>query len=219
MTFLRWIAVSSMAAAMVSFSGAGMAGHREAGFYGSLSGAFLVPPDAEVTGEGDFGRDSADLSMKNGIGILAAGGYSMPNGLQAEVEFGYRGLDMGTLEGIEFDGSVNTISLMANGRYSFETGKFRSYAGVGLGLARHAAQIDGISVDFGGDTFNFRSDFSENTMAFAYQGMAGIGYALSDTTEVTLGYRYFATGNIDLDDGDEMTYGTHTIEAGVVFWF
>lgn len=56
---------------------------------------------------------------------------------------------------------------------------------------------------------------------FAYQAMAGVGYPMSDSTEIRGGYRYFATGDGEFEDvsGIRASYGTHSFEAGVVFRF
>ncbi len=76
---------------------------------------------------------------------------------------------------------------MANGIYSFDLGGFRPYAGLGLGLAKHTAEID-TAIDVGG---------TGEASVFAYQVLAGVGYPLSDRAEVLLGYRYFGTAEGD----------------------
>ena len=106
---------------------------------------------------------------------------------------------------------------MANGIYSFKFGKLRPYAGLGLGLARHAIESEETSIEVDGETEDL-SKVSENSTAFAYQGMVGVGYALSDNAEVRLGYRYFATAKADFD-GVDMTYGTHNFELGLLYRF
>lgn len=71
------------------------------------------------------------------------------------------------------------------------------------GLVRHTA--DGIGED----------DSTDET-ALAYQGIAGVGFPLSEESEDR--YRYFATAEVDYD-GDEASYDTHSIDAGIRFRF
>jgi opacity protein-like surface antigen len=57
---------------------------------------------------------------------------------------------------------------------------------------------------------NFGSD---DTFDFAYQYMAGIGYALSDSLHLSVGWRYFDMGELSLDIADVNT-GTYDLEVG-----
>ena len=59
---------------------------------------------------------------------------------------------------------------------------------------------------------------SENAVVLAYQGMAGILYPLSETTEFRLGYRYFSTAEGDFDSA-KASYRTHNVELGLAFRF
>ena len=115
------------------------------------------------------------------------------------------------------DGDMTTLSLMGNGIYSFGEGQLRPYVGLGLGLAQHDATLDGQTITFEGEE-GMIEETSEDDIVFAYQAMAGVGYEMSETTEVRLGYRYFATGDADFD-GDEVSYASHNFEAGVLIRF
>jgi opacity protein-like surface antigen len=66
------------------------------------------------------------------------------------------------------------------------------YGGGGVGIGWNEIETT--------DTVNSGSDESFD---FAYQGMAGVGYALSDTTHLSLGWRYYHLGKVKtrLDEG------------------
>ena len=211
MNQLRWAVIAPAVAAIVCLGGAGMAQDRDDGFYASVSGLVVSPDDASWT-DPDV---SVDIDMKTGFGFLAAVGRSLSSGLRAELELGYREYDFGRAGVVEFDGQFSTISLMVNGIYSFGLGRFRPYAGIGVGLARHRAEIDSVAVP--GSSF-LVEDAGEADV-FAYQGMAGIGYAVSDRTEISLGYRYFSTAEGDFGADIEITSANHQFEAGMLFRF
>ncbi len=240
MNYRRWTAAAAVSAAIVSFSGAGMAQNRDGGFYASLTGLLVIPRDSESSGKREVRgarRDvSVELMAKSGFGVLAAAGYEMSSRLRAELELGYRGYefdkakvkvdppivpvrDKGHWVDGPVDGDFSTLSVMANGIYSFRRGKLRPYAGLGVGLARHTLNLERITYEINGRTVLGPSGGpEEDSTVLAYQAMAGIGYALSDNAEVRLGYRYFATGKADFN-GDEFSYGTHNFEIGLLYRF
>ena len=230
---LRWAAIGSMVLGTLALDGAAKA--QDGGFYGSVAGMFIIPRDSEMSEtEGDV-TGSLEVASENGFGLLGAVGYSMPSGLRAELEVGYRGFDFDRLTkatladssgsltenlDISVDGDVKTLSAMANGMYSFEMNEFRPYAGIGVGLAYHQIDITTTlaGVDERGNEITEVIEILENDTVFAYQFMVGVGYSLSDRTEVRMGYRYFATSDADFD-GTETTYGSHNFEVGLLFRF
>jgi len=205
------------------------------GFYVSLSGLFVVPTDSEYSERASGGETfSANLSMESGIGFLGAVGHEISSGLRAELELGYRQADLDEFGGIsvsgpgtsvpisvtlQADGDVGTLSLMANAVYGFEAWALRPYIGAGLGLARHVAEIDALTVS--GVARVGLNDSGDDTV-FAYQFMAGAGFPLSDKAEIRFGYRYFGTAAADFEGGGgttEATYGTHNLEGGILYRF
>ena len=134
------------------------------------------------------------FEMEGGIGVLATIGMGDKQSWHGEVEAGLRrtaGTGDRTLVG-----SVDTLSLMANGLYGFRiTDKVNGYAGTGLGIASH-------SEDRGSD------------LAFGYQFMVGITYKFTKNIAASIGLRYFATqaaslGRVRID------YGRPETELGV----
>ena len=204
--------------------------------YASISGLYVVPIDSNYSEKIEGYTFSSDLEMDAGFGLLFAFGYGADVGLRGEVELGYRKADFDKFDGLDIkgdgvdisldgelsvEGDVNTLSLMLNGIYAFEAGRLRPYFGVGIGVARHDGTFDEQTVEFlvDGEKIAVESaKDSEDDIVLAYQGMAGVAYPVSELAEVRLGYRYFATADADFD-GPEMSYGTHNIEAGILFRF
>ena len=106
---------------------------------------------------------------------------------------------------------------MVNGIFSFGAGALQPYIGAGVGVARHDGTFDEQTLEAGGYAVRLAKTSDEDTV-LAYQGMVGISYPLSETTEARLGYRYFATADADFD-GLKASYGTHNFEAGITFRF
>ena len=204
MNFLRSIVFVPVAAAIVCLGGAGMAQDRE-GYYASVSGLFVLPRDTEWSDS----EGAVDIPMKNGFGVLAAGGRFLASGLRVELELGYRNYDFEKETRVKPEGDFSTVSLMANGIYSFDLEGFRPYAGLGLGLAKHSAEID-TAIGVGG---------TGEARVFAYQVLAGVGYPLSDRAEVLLGYRYFGTAEGDYGQGVSMVPANHNFEVGLLYSF
>ena len=76
------------------------------------------------------------------------------------------------------------------------------YTGGGVGMSWNEITTKGPA--------NFGSD---DTFDFAYQYTAGFGYALTDQTHLSVGWRYFNLGELELDINDINT-GTYDIEVG-----
>ncbi len=109
---------------------------------------------------------------------IAGLGYGLGNGVRLEGELGYRRSPE------DNTGTMSAWSLMGNALYDFDLkSRFTPYAGVGLGAARLKA--DGLPVS--GSTLN------DSDTVLAYQGLAGVGYALDGNLKLDFGYRYFAT--------------------------
>ena len=145
--------------------------------------------------------------MKNGFGVLVAGGRILASGLRVELELGYRGYDFDGTTPVVFQGEFSTVSLMANGIYSFDLDGFRTYAGLGLGLATHTAEMERPFRDTG------------EASVFAYQVLAGVGYPLSERVEARLGYRYFGTAEGDFGAGVTISSANHNFEVGLQYSF
>ena len=193
-----------------------MAQSGSGNWYGSVSGSWVMPATFDTSTRIAGATQTSEMDMEAGLGALVAGGFEFESRLRGEIELGYRKLDIDKVtypggHSSDIDGDVSTISLMANGYYTFEVGPVRPYLGGGVGLARHK----------GTDATESPESSGKDTL-LAYQGMAGVSLPLTETIEARLGYRYFATADAEFDEDlsdVEMSYATHSIEAGLLFRF
>ena len=249
MNHLRiWTFAAFLAAALAPAASTAQTGENRP--YYSISGLHVVPSDSNVsTTLGRFDA-STDLEWESGRGVLLAVGYGAESGLRGEIELGWRkvdsdkqknarftsgGLNVGLEGKFPYEGEMTTLSLMGNGIIATEAGRLRPYLGLGLGLARHKWSQDGATYDLSGSNVVINEGsrgsvpsglvlalrkVSDHDTVFAYQALAGVGFALSEDTEARLGYRYFATGEAGfLDGGFRSSYETHNFEAGILVRF
>jgi OOP family OmpA-OmpF porin len=146
--------------------------------------------DLDVSGGNEL---DSDIGW-TGIGTI---GVRFGNGLRSELEGGYRFND-GDINGIS--ANTKTWNAMANLLYDLETGTMlEPYVGFGLGA---------VNTEMANDS----------EWAFAYQGIAGMSFEVSDWVEPFIDYRYLGTAGLNTDPlgndlDDQMT--NHTILAGV----
>ena len=124
-------------------------------------------------------------------------------------------------------GSASALSAMANAYFdlNIDLGTFKPYVGGGAGISRfRASNVSALGLSVGGPVKRFGPISGERT-GFAWQLVAGVGIALSDTASFTVGYRYFATpgvtvGNVPLVNSVRIDgLKIHAAEAGVRFGF
>lgn len=127
-----------------------------------------------------------------GLGVV---GYGFGNGFRAELEGGHRynGLGYVTGDGGNRGGSLGMTTAMVNGIYDINpallgipTYGFSPHVGIGVGWAR--ARINDAG-PYNGNIISGHDDL------FAYQGIAGVDYAVTRNIKVNLDYRYLGTTN------------------------
>jgi len=88
-------------------------------------------------------------------------------------------------------GGINMAGVLFNGYYDFSTASaFTPYVGAGLGVAMVEAEGFGVAT--------IPDVLDDDDTVIAYQLMAGIGYDLSDRTNLFAEYRYFGTESADV---------------------
>lgn len=206
----------ALAALMGAASVPGVANATE-GWYGRADVGMSI--DGQLDGEVADGNDTATFNpdLEDGwlgdVGI----GYGFANGFRIEGELSYRNNSFDpsfVADPIDEDvsGSVNTWGLMANLFYDFNRGgRIQPYLGVGAGAARPRVKIDGAS--------------RASETVFAYQGLAGVGFALTDRTTLDVGYRYFVAPEVDISDAwgpgftSEVDYEHQAVTVGLRWQF
>ena len=118
-----------------------------------------------------------------GVGAI---GYGFGNGFRVEGEIGYRESGVDKAENSSGSGSFSALDGMANGLYDFNLGwPVVPYLGAGAGVARVHAD----SVTIPGST----ATVDDSDLTFAYQGIAGLSYGITQALKLDVSYRYFAT--------------------------
>ena len=183
----------------------------------SVSGGVNYLLNQDLSG---FPGGFSEVQFDIGWAAIVAGGYRFENGLRPEIEVGFRQNDVDKLKvggrDLSGSGTERTLDFMGNLIYDFDLGgPIIPYIGVGIG----GAQVDVDSLGAGGTSFNDRQ------LAFAYQGIVGVSYKISEALEAFADYRYFSTAGLDLKDSiptpasvdDE--YRSHTIIIGLRWTF
>ena len=170
------------------------------------NGSFSLIPTAGGMGTLVLGYDFADSHPR-----LAKG--------RVEIELGVR---QNPLDTVEFSsgefaaaGDLSALSVLMNFFYEYRgLDPLLVYYGVGGGVAR--VTMNGVTVD-GSPLVDDEDD------VLAYQAGLGLGYRLTPALTFDLGYRYFATEDLDLVDvrGRELTtdFQNHSIVLGLRYLF
>jgi opacity protein-like surface antigen len=190
-----------------------------------LNNTSATPPTTATFNNG------LNVDYKTGWGVDAIAGYKLGL-LRIEAEGGYQRASIKSLKGstalltdsstaagapVTADdfasGKMGVTTLMANALLDSDFGasRFGGYIGGGAGRAW---------ASFSGDKDN----------AWAFQGIAGLRYAVSDNVDAGIKYRYLHTGSLQFDDGftvngtnfdtsSKGNYDSHSVLASLVYNF
>ena len=200
---------------IVLLAGSAAAAERWPRWYVGLSGFLPYVSKADVSGA----AASGDLKFGIGGGAAVALGYMPPgNGsfldaMRFELEYSYRKNSNDSLNGADVSGDIASKAGMLNVYYDITTGtKWLPYLGLGAGWDQLELNMPGSGIS------------NEHDSVFAYQLMAGIGYApeTMPRSVFSLGYRFFSTAKPEFSGtaGNVKTeYDVHNLEAGARFAF
>jgi OmpA-OmpF porin, OOP family len=201
-----------IATALLCSASAAALAQQTSGPYVGLGAGANFARDADVSGSGI----DTEAEFDTGWVGLGSVGYGFGNGLRLELEAGYRDNDIDGVRGVpNAGGSVNVWSGMVNALYDIPVAfPVTPYIGAGIGYARVKAD----SVNIGGTTVADDSD-----SVFAYQGIVGAAYGLTENLKLSLDYRYFGTTDPEFTtsantkvDGE---YSAHTVLVGLRWEF
>jgi len=186
-----------------------------AGLYVSGSVGVAVPNDSEVTDAtlpGITMNIESDMGMALGAGI----GYAFTDYMRVEGEVAYQMTEFSkaNLLGVDLDltGDISSLALFLNCYFDFvNTSSFTPFIGGGVGVAK----VEMNELNFPG--LGLPSSSDDDTV-FAYQVVAGVGYAVNDTVTIDAKYRYFGTSTPELD-GSDVEYSSHNIYFGIRIYF
>lgn len=190
---------------------------QDQGPYVAFGGGYVIPNESELDYSGAGAPPDAEVEWDNGWAAMLAGGYAWGNGLRTELEMSYRDNDVDSITpnptGAASDGSVNALSFMANALYEFDFGiGLKPYLGAGIGMAR----VEMEDVGLGG------TQIEDGETSWAWQGIAGAAYGVSENVDVTLDYRYFSAPDVELNataGSVDTDYENHTIMVGLRYTF
>ena len=190
--------------ALALAGGAAQAEHFH-GWYVGLEGGGNWVQDWDFRSIAATHTHADTASFDTGWAVLATVGYAFDHNWRVELEGGYRKNDIKsivtrTLITNTFDPHMKSdqITLMANVLYDIPlTDRFSFTVGAGAG----------------GDRVDIKSPAagSQDQWKFAYQGIAGVNYALGHRTSLFVDYRYLRVVNPDFDNG--FNFATHRISA------
>ncbi|MFN4089300.1 MAG: OmpA family protein [Alphaproteobacteria bacterium] len=191
-----------LGAAALALPSAAVAQQAEnSGFYVGAGGGYNHKSKADIEG----GAIDGKIDYRGGWGATVTAGYAF-GGPRVELEGAYRRNTAKDCPVAGCDGAMRSTSAMVNALYDFDTGTpLTPYAGVGVGAARTKV-----------------SDIGSRTV-FAYQGILGVSYALTEEVKAFADYRYFATqdvkGRTPGGTRVEVENANHTGMIGVRYMF
>lgn len=182
----KWLKALSLAALLLALPSVASA---KEGWYGRADIGWSVDGALEISG--------ADLDFEDDWSAHLGAGYAFSNGVRVEGELARRENEFES-----FPGEARATSLMINAFYDFNReGRIRPYVGVGVGGAN-------IEADGGAGPISFDDDDT----VFAYQGLVGVAFALTEQLDLDVGYRYFVapdagfTGTIDIETPEPFSF-------------
>ena len=170
------------AVALISIASTAHAGGINGWYVGLEGGANWIDDNKATFVFDDNAAAPALFEFDSGWSAFVTTGYGF-GGLRIELEGGYR-----DNETTSHDAELTEWTVMANALYDLQVAsKLRLTLGAGAGA--DFANLDITPAAFEDDQWNF-----------AYQGIAGLSYALSKRLDLTLTYRYLRVVSPDFSD-------------------
>lgn len=185
------------------------------GWFVGVRGSALWLEDIGYITDTRLGSVGLDATFDVGWGVTVPFGYQFASGFGLGGSIGYysagldevsvlfRGRHVGD---VDMDAEASTLPLLFNASYQFRFSDTLSLTlGAGAGVAWSQLEID----DIAGRDY----DLSADGWDFSFQGFGSFNYSVSQSADLTLGYRYIQT------ETDEDSLQGHNLEAGVVIKF
>lgn len=209
------LAAAALAIALI-IPGSAQAYPKQGWYIGAGAGVnFLQDNDAKI------GATTNRIEADPGFLLDGSIGFGFESQLRPEFEIAYRRNTVDKVSGTgagTSTGNFDSVAFMGNLFYDFQTNSgVTPYLGIGAGGALIGANDAGRV--FGGNLFN------NSPFEFAYQGIAGLSYELSERWDVTADYRYFATLDPEYKTAaggfktNEAEYRNHSFLLGLRYVF
>lgn len=156
-----------------------------------------------------------EVELKMGVALGGVVGYDLGKA-RIEAEIAYQKSDLDKLSmsaggigvSIDISGDMTSLALLGNVYYDFHNeSAFTPYISGGVGFAKVSTNDLAIEGESGSE--------DEDDTVFAYQVGLGLGYAATEKVTIEAKYRYFATADLDFEEGVEAEFGGHHILVGV----
>lgn len=166
-------------------------------YYFGVGGGYNYPHESAIEANGLSGLDGA--YDPGGMAALAFG-FEWTDGWRFEGELSWRRSDFDSIEDVPVNsGRAEIYAAMLNVYYGFRKGAaVNPYLGGGLGAARLAV----------GDLAVGAATVDDFGVAMAWQGIAGVDFALSPSWTLSLDYRYLAVDEVELTDSLQNPFKT-----------
>jgi len=185
------------------------------GWFAGVRGSALWLEDIGYITDTKIGSIGLDATFDVGWGVTVPFGYQFSSGFALGASLGYysAGIDELTvlyrgrrIGEVGLDADASTLPMLFNASYQFRFSDALSLTlGAGAGLAWSQLDIDNVD---GRDL-----DLSVDGWDFSFQGFGSFNYSVSQSADLTLGYRYIQT------ETSEDSLQGHNLEAGVVIKF
>ena len=144
------------------------------------------------------------------VGALALGTH-LTDAIRLEAELSRRAADVDQVNNTGGTGEAMATGILANMLFDLKTDTgLTPYLGLGLGLAR--GELDGAGSYSG-------VSLSDADTKLAYQGIAGLSYAVSESTSLFADYRYFAANNISIGTNSGFDFKAQSVMVGLRYAF
>lgn len=191
------------------------------GWYGSAAIGGGTTQDIELTGPGASGDIQSQGHIVPQLGI----GYGFENsGFRAELEVGHQYDETGAVGNLPFsDSDIQTYVGMLNVLYDFnEDSVIQPYAGAGVGIAhQRLSAIAPVTPAEQPPRVAFSG--SDKTESLAFQGIAGLGYQISERLTADIKYRYMMIPEANFDSGGAEVqlddFASHDVMFGIRYDF
>ncbi len=215
---MKRTSVSLFAAFLAIALLSGMSAARAQDYYMDLHVGYNMVDSGDL--EYDTGSISTGYEQRAAFG--GSFGYVDPGGFRIESEMTFRSNDINYIDTFNAKGQLTSFSAMINMFYELQIGSgsgyayslgsespFRPYIGVGAGGVRYTldAAVDLAAADIIDDT----------TYGLAYQGILGLGVEVTESTLVTLDFRYIVSENVKFRDVAGAKFKVDSNQATAMF--
>ncbi len=173
-------------------------------WYLGLDAGLALQQDMTIQGPG-----ASKLSFDPGFRFDLSGGVHLLQSLKAEIELGFifNAVSSVSSEPVGSGGpDYSQVPMMVNAIYTLPLhGPVSAYVGAGVGGVWGVLWHSIIDAD--------------DSLAFGYQGILGVKYALSNDLDLGLSYKFLGTAEHDLGTGSVDGTMSHSILAALTFKF